>query len=232
MCKACLGACGAAYHYCGPCQDTWHRAAGQVADLIVPITYRRGHEGQHSQNLRMYKQEQGNRAAARSLTALFAHFCLHHIACVKRAAAIEHFSHVAFVPSTKVTEEAIHPLESMLAPKVRSLAPVQLSVNPEVASTRRRFEPGWFHVETDLREYAADILLIDDTWVTGSRAQSAAHMLKLAGARKVVVLLLARQVSPSYSQAKTLLKRMDHEEFDMDVCAFHDERGPAVLLSR
>ena len=64
------------------------------------------------------------------------------------------------------------------------------------------------------------------------RAQSAAHMLKCAGARKVVVLVLARQVSPSYPQAKTLLKRMDHEEFDMDVCAFHHERGPAVSSPR
>lgn len=117
----------------------------------------------------MYKQEQGNRAAARSLTALFAHFCLHHIACVKRIADIEHFSHVAFVPSTKVTGQDVHPLESMLAPKVRSPAPVQLSVNPEIASTRRSFEPGWFHVQTDIREHAADILLVDDTWVSGAR---------------------------------------------------------------
>lgn len=173
----------------------------------------------------MYKQEQKNRGAERSLTTLFAYFCLHHIACVKRTADIDHFSHVAFVHSTKVTGQDVHPLESMLAPKVRSLAPVQLSVNPEIAPTRRSFEPGWCHVETDIRGHAANVLLIDDTWVTGARAQSATHSLKRAGARKVVVLVLARQVSTTYPQAKTLLKRMDHEEFDMDVCAFHREHG-------
>jgi len=40
----------------------------------------------------------------------------------------------------------------------------------------------------------ARVLLLDDTWTTGSRAQSAAAALKLAGAARVVVVVLGRHI--------------------------------------
>lgn len=193
-----------------------------AADLVVPITYRKGSGGQHSQNLRMYKQEPHNRTARRNLTALFAYFCLHHINCVKAAADVDRFTHVCFVPSTKNPSQDVHPLEETLGDKVRSLRDIRLSVNQQVPSESRSFHKDWFEVGVIPEQGSQTaVLLLDDTWVTGARAQSAAYCLKQAGAHKVVVLVLARQINPDYGHSKPLVERISKAPYEMDSCAFH-----------
>ncbi|WP_143832967.1 MULTISPECIES: hypothetical protein [Nocardiopsis] len=188
----------------------------------MPITYRKGSEGQHSQNLRMYKQVPANKAAATNLTALFAHFCQNHITCVKAAADVEHFTHVCFVPSTKNRSQARHPLEEALASKVRSLRRISVGVNPDVQPDSRSFNSDWFVVQSiPDPQPQTDVLLIDDTWVTGSRAQSVAYQLKRSGARRVVIMVLARQIQPGYGPARPLVERISSVPYDMDICAFH-----------
>ena len=41
-----------------------------------------------------------------------------------------------------------------------------------------------------------DVLVVDDTWVSGGSAQSAAVALKLAGARRVAIIVLGRHINP------------------------------------
>ncbi|WP_416900731.1 hypothetical protein [Micromonospora echinospora] len=61
-------------------------------------------------------------------------------------------------------------------------------------------------------------LVLDDTWTTGSRAQSLAYALKRAGARSVAVLVLGRHVRPEHEASRPLLSAITEPIFDTSVC--------------
>lgn len=50
-----------------------------------------------------------------------------------------------------------------------------------------------------------DVLLVEDTWVSGSHAQSGATALKRAGAHSVTVLVLTRWLDPRHAPGEYLL---------------------------
>ncbi|WP_017557080.1 phosphoribosyltransferase [Nocardiopsis baichengensis] len=210
------------YSVCVRCYRIEKQAGNDVADLVVPITYRVDSEGQHSRNLRIYKQTFGRVEGARkSLRALFQDFCLRHITCVKQEAGIDAFTHAAFVPSTR-TPDREHPLQELLGPVVRRLDRIELNVNPEIPSGTREFVHDWFSVAdgaSPLEEKA--VLLIDDTWVTGARAQSAAHALKRAGAGAVVTVVLARQLDSGFEPAAPIIDRISAADYDPGHCPVH-----------
>ena len=58
----------------------------------------------------------------------------------------------------------------------------------------RGVDPGWLRVDGPVA--GADVLVVDDTWVSGGSAQSAAVALKLAGARRVAIIVIGRHVNP------------------------------------
>ena len=58
-------------------------------------------------------------------------------------------------------------------------------------------------------------LLLDDTYVSGARAQSAAAALRLAGARSVVIVVLGRVLRPDRSAAHADF--LDRQRLDSDV---------------
>jgi orotate phosphoribosyltransferase len=70
---------------------------------------------------------------------------------------------------------------------------VRLSVVPAEVHTRG-VNPGWVRVGDPVA--GGDVLVVDDTWVSGGSAQSAAAALKLAGASHVAVVVLGRHVNP------------------------------------
>ena len=71
--------------------------------------------------------------------------------------------------------------------------------------------PGWVRVagRADggmLVQGGSDVLVVDDTWVSGGSAQSAAAALKLAGARRVAVVVLGRHVNPADPRSAAFLQ--------------------------
>jgi hypothetical protein len=50
------------------------------------------------------------------------------------------------------------------------------------------------------------VLVVDDTWVSGGSAQSVAAALKLAGARRVAVVVLGRHVNPADPRSAAFLE--------------------------
>jgi phosphoribosylpyrophosphate synthetase len=54
----------------------------------------------------------------------------------------------------------------------------------------------------------ADVLLVDDTWVSGGSAQSVAAALKAAGARRVALVVLGRHVDPADPRSAEFLRRL------------------------
>jgi hypothetical protein len=71
------------------------------------------------------------------------------------------------------------------------------------------------------RPAGASILLLDDTWVSGASAQSAAAALKLAGARHVAVVVLGRHVNPDDPASAPLLAGLTAARYDPSACAVH-----------
>jgi orotate phosphoribosyltransferase len=57
----------------------------------------------------------------------------------------------------------------------------------------------------------ADVLVVDDTWVSGGSAQSAAAALKLAGARRVAIVVLGRHVNPADPSSARFLAALEQK---------------------
>ena len=52
------------------------------------------------------------------------------------------------------------------------------------------------------------MLVVDDTWVSGGSAQSVAVALKLAGAARVVIVVLGRHLDPASPRSAALLSSL------------------------
>ncbi|MFY1700847.1 hypothetical protein ACN28G_03700 [Micromonospora sp. WMMA1923] len=83
----------------------------------------------------------------------------------------------------------------------------------------RHFQRDWFTVRLPDRSGKVRPLVLDDTWTTGSRAQSLAHSLKRAGASSVEVVVLGRHVNPDHAASRPLLKAIEEPVFDFSICA-------------
>jgi orotate phosphoribosyltransferase len=79
---------------------------------------------------------------------------------------------------------------------------VRLSVAAREIHTRG-VNPDWVLVGDPVAD--ADMLVVDDTWVSGGSAQSAAAALKLAGARRVAVVVLGRHLNPADPRSAAFL---------------------------
>jgi hypothetical protein len=98
-----------------------------------------------------------------------------------------------------------HPLTGLVRSCV-DVPLVGLSVAPEAAAHRRGVDPGWLHVDGIVA--GGDVLVVDDTWVSGGSAQSAAVALKLAGARRVVIVVIGRHVNPDDPRSAPLVAEL------------------------
>ena len=67
----------------------------------------------------------------------------------------------------------------------------------------RGVDPRWLRVDGPVA--GTDVLVVDDTWVSGGSAQSAAVALKLAGARRVAIVVIGRHVNPDDPRSAQLL---------------------------
>jgi orotate phosphoribosyltransferase len=65
----------------------------------------------------------------------------------------------------------------------------------------------------------ASILLVDDTFTSGARAQSAASALQLAGADVVAILTIGRYIKPEFSdEAREMFDDARATLFSFDTC--------------
>ncbi|TCJ31372.1 hypothetical protein E0504_48845 [Parafrankia sp. BMG5.11] len=65
---------------------------------------------------------------------------------------------------------------------------------------------------------AASVLVIDDTWTSGARAQSAAAALKLAGASKVGFVGVGRWFNADFADNAKWLIRRRRTRWNWDRC--------------
>jgi hypothetical protein len=72
------------------------------------------------------------------------------------------------------------------------------------------------------------VLVPDDTWTTGARAQSMSLTLRAAGASGVSVMVLARWLAPGWEATGAYLKTHPHRDFDPAVCPVTGGDCPGV----
>lgn len=192
LCLVCRGPAGPGSLWCYQCDLHRQCAPDALADVVVPVAYAvKG--GAHARRLWQYKSASSSAgpvsAAGSTLAALLLVFLRDHGSCVAAAAGGLAATHLAVVPTGR-SRPGVHPLRGLIAPYL---------AGPwaELAAV-----PGAEHVrDLDPERFAARpqagsrVLLLDDTWTTGSSAQSAAMALRLAGARSVATVVLGRHVA-------------------------------------
>ncbi len=211
VCAVCRGPARPDYLRCFHCGVHAERAPGLLADAVVPVSYAvKGDKLAH--DLWAYKSALAGAAQARAaLLALLLVFLRDHCGCIWRLAAGRHPAHLAaggqpahlagggrpthlaVVPSVR-GRRGVHPLRALTAPAFAlPWADLALRAQPDPPDPDDRdLSLDLFAAPRPLPR--AQVLLLDDTWTTGSRAQSAAAALKLAGAARVVAVVLGRHL--------------------------------------
>lgn len=222
------GICRVCHTFIAPGFDTCRvcfRHANHL-DAVVPITYSEDRQQMHHA-LRAYKEgppSAAQRFAHVRLTAILWRFIERHEPCVARAAGVTSFDRVTVVPSsTPAADDARPNLRKMvrwtqpLAGRFERLLRPTGAV-PDRDRDERRYTP-------TQRIDGVKVLLIDDTWVSGSHAQSAAHALRTAGTTHIACVVIGRHLHPGWEVEPG---RTTHacfsslpERFDWSSCAVH-----------
>lgn len=193
ICRTCRGPAPPGFARCYQCDLARSEAGELLADVVVPLGYAvRG--GQLATDLWRYKSDYADAAdSAARLRDMLARFLRDGADSVWRAAGMTAGpSAVAVVPSGQ-GRLGDHPLAGIVR-SCLDLPTVRLSVAPEVIHVRG-VTVGW--VRADGPVAGADVLVVDDTWVSGGSAQSAAAAVKLAGAKRAAIVVLGRHVNPA-----------------------------------
>ncbi len=188
--------------------------------MVVPVAFAiKG--GPHARRLWQYKSPRLTAAAAAGpatlLRALLLVFLRDHGQCLWRAAGMPGPTHVAVVPTAR-GRPGPHPLRTLVQGYLA--APWAGLMARPGGEQVRDLDPERFRAQA---LPGARVLLLDDTWATGSSAQSAAMALRRAGARSVVTVVLGRHVdSAAADQAGLGPAGMP---FRPGSCAVHEARA-------
>ena len=215
ICAVCRGPAGPGFARCYQCAGHDVLGADLLADVVAPVSYAvKGTP--FAADLRRYKSWQAPSAAARmSLLALLLAFLHDHGACVWRHAGMPPPGRLAVVP-TGCGRPGPHPLLELSAPYLR-LPVTGLVIRPGEQGR----DPNADRYEAERTGRGAGVLLLDDTWVSGASAQSAAAALKRAGARRVAVVVLGRHLDPADRLGGPLAARLAPAAYDPDKCVLH-----------
>lgn len=124
---------------------------------------------------------------------------------------------MAIVPSTR-EKPGLHPLARLIGSQL-DLPWIASTANPRYGPNHRDFQPDWFTPTVPTPSDPIHVLLLDDTWTTGSRAQSLAYALKTTGAGSVVIVVLGRHIDPDYPPSRPLLDAIANPLLDVTRCA-------------
>jgi hypothetical protein len=219
-CAVCRGPVTPGFARCYHCARHDLLGHGLLADAVVPVSYAiRGTP--FAGDLWRYKSWHAPSASARaSLLALLLAFLADHGPCVWRHGSMPPPGRLAVVP-TGAGRPGPHPLLRLASPYL------QLPSCPLVI---RPYHQGR---DLDLDRFRADpvpagasVLLLDDTWVSGASAQSAAAALKQSGARHVAVVVLGRHLNPDDPGTGSLLAGLTPARYHPSTCAVHPSAPP------
>jgi len=199
----------AGFARCYQCDLAHGRFGELLADVVVPVAYAvKG--GQLAADLWRYKSGlPGAAEAGARLTAMLSGFLRERASRVWRSAGMTGEPGLAAVVPSGQGRLGAHPLLGIVASCV-DLPVVPLSAAHGASGRARGLGDGlamdWLTVAGPVA--GTDVLLVDDTWVSGGSAQSAAAALKTAGARRVALIVLGRHVDPADPRSAEFLRAL------------------------
>jgi hypothetical protein len=194
---------------CYQCDLAHERYGGLLADVVAPVAYAvKG--GQLAADLWRYKSGAAGAAEAGArLASMLAGFLREHADGVWRAAGMSDGPGIAAVVPSGQSRLGVHPLLAIVTLCV-DVPVVGLSATRGAAPRGRGLGDGvtfdWVTVPSPVA--GTEVLLVDDTWVSGGSAQSAAAALKMAGARRVALIVLGRHLDPADPRSAELLRAL------------------------
>jgi predicted amidophosphoribosyltransferase len=217
ICRRCHGCPNPGWPLCWSCSKVENQLS-RPCKLVAPISlYEIPSQLHHI--LKHYKSDTYRTLQAEFTTnvaALVGYFLLTHGECIRRAAGRGWDTITAVPSSTGRTGQ--HPLITAIdmLPGIRSEHEQLLGKGPVDVGHLRADDQGY--VTTGSVNGKA-ILLLDDTFTTGARAQSAASALALAGADVVAIVPVGRVIDPRFSDTvNEYWRRQKHSPFDWDSC--------------
>lgn len=224
VCSVCRGPVSPSYPRCFPCNQHHEAANGLTANVVAPISYAVKRE-QHAHNLAVYKATPSPELVRTRLISLLMVFLADHARCLYRATGATGVDAAAVVPSTR-GRTGPHPLQTLVDGRL-GVPLLSLSVNSGISAASRDFHPQKFTVSGSpgpprLPLHGKTVLLLDDTWTTGSRIQSAAFTLKSAGAARVLAIVLGRHARPEeHPPWRPIIEAAKQRPFDPADCVVH-----------
>lgn len=218
VCRTCHGASGG-FPKCWSCKTVMSQVS-HPCPLVVPISLT--HENnQHYDSLKRYKA-QWLSSTARSnaelaVAALLNRFLRQHRTCIA-AAAGEDWDLITIVPSTR-HPEGPHPMVGVIqrSPWLEDQFRLVLGSGSDKLGFNNASDKG-FGVTEDVK--GRSILILDDTYTTGARSQSAASALTQAGARVVAIVPAGRFIRPrsDHPENGALIEEAKLLSFSFDYC--------------
>ena len=200
VCAICGGAKRAGFDLCRSCGD--HSSfGGELADRVrifayAPMECSSDVSNQMTRYMYRYKEGKAESGIARTaITEILVTELVLRWGCIKELSDNVAPTAWATIPSTTGSPRAgrEHPLRHIVRKVLPSVPEVKMRA---VGAKNRALSPELFQLDgVYSNETMRHVLLIDDTWTTGGNVQSAAVMLKRAGARRVTVFCVARVVN-------------------------------------
>lgn len=204
-CSVCTGP--AAVQLCSKCANQRRQYGNQLADQVVLLAYAKGNMNHQSGfHVTGYKRPVNPSAEClRDLKLMMLGGTLLHGECIARA--FGWWDTLTFVSSANRPGPR-HPvveLARQVSDHRRHASRILLDIGPDIDAEPQRFPlPHRFIVSKRWHPSVEDrhVLVVDDTWVSGAKAQSAAIALKAAGARAVTVICVARWLNYLYNDGE------------------------------
>jgi phosphoribosylpyrophosphate synthetase len=231
-CAVCRGPAEA--NLCGQCAEQRAAYGDQLADQVVILAYAKGrmttlHQSAHHM-LRYKHRINPSEECQRDLKLMVLSATSLHGECMARAHGWWHT--ITFV-SSATRPGTDHPVV-LLAQQVvpfEDRARILLDHGPSIDASGRFPLPDRFIISENYKPDVAGhhVLVVDDTWVSGDKAQSAALTLKAAGAATVTILCVARWLDWTYNDAHQQLIKASTAPYDALICPVTGGECPPLL---
>lgn len=222
VCDVCRGSPNPGFRTCYSCSA----AIGQVTRAcraVVPFSLYRT-PSQLWSVLRGYKDSPDPNVRLRfsvQVAAFLGVVLIHHGECIRERYG--HWETIATVPSTSGKRTGPHPLVealSLIESLRRQYAPL-LAPGPVTLGHNHADDEGFVATES---VRGRTVLLVDDTYTSGARVQSAASCLQLAGATVPAIVVVGRVIDPEWSaHSGELWTRQRGKVFSFDTCALEEQ---------
>lgn len=204
------------YESCWRCNRD--QGTNGIADLVAPLTYgiERTQSGillrHYKDNVSVEARTQYSRLVSRMLYLGI----MKHQNCIEKRAG-KPVSMRVTVPSLN-RRPGVHPF-SAIAQAMNAVDDERLALMPAPgATTDRIISASQFEIVPKRSLSGLHILILDDTWTTGSNSQSVALTLREAGADYVSVMVVGRWLSQTYGNNAEFIKTRLNRDYDPGIC--------------